>query len=113
LCEERCRGLRVSILDTDLHADAIHRGEGQMIPAVRRLYNACEFTCEPRLQEPIFLTEIYVPNDEAGSVYNCLSKRRGEVIEEEAIHGLPTTIIKCYLPVAESFGFTEHLREMT
>ena len=27
--------------------------------------------------------------------------------------GSPTVIFKCYLPVAESFGFTEHLRSVT
>jgi elongation factor 2 len=35
------------------------------------------------------------------------------VIGEEVVAGTPLMNIKCYLPVAESFGFTEHLRSMT
>lgn len=35
------------------------------------------------------------------------------VISEEPVHGQPTVILKSHLPVAESFGFTEHLRAAT
>jgi len=32
---------------------------------------------------------------------------------EEVILGTPMMTIKAYLPVAESFGFTQHLRSLT
>jgi len=32
---------------------------------------------------------------------------------EEPVNGTPLVIVKAYLPVAESFGFTQHLRAMT
>ena len=32
---------------------------------------------------------------------------------EEPVQGTPLVIVKAYLPVAESFGFTQHLRSMT
>jgi elongation factor 2 len=35
------------------------------------------------------------------------------VIGEEPIIGTPITIVKSYLPVSESFGFTKHLRTLT
>jgi len=35
------------------------------------------------------------------------------VIGEEPVSGTPLVIVKSYLPVAESFGFTQHLRAMT
>jgi len=73
LCEENMRGVRVNILDCVLHADAIHRGAGQIIPTGRRLYYACEMTAQPRLQEPIFLAEITAPVDAMGGVYQCLN----------------------------------------
>jgi elongation factor 2 len=44
LSEECMRGIRVNIQDCTLHADAIHRGGGQIIPTARRLYYACELT---------------------------------------------------------------------
>lgn len=32
---------------------------------------------------------------------------------EEPVQGTPLVIVKAYLPVSESFGFTQHLRSMT
>lgn len=101
------------MLDCVLHADAIHRGAGQIIPTARRLYYACELTAQPRLQEPIFQCDITCPSDAMGGVYTCLNQRRGQIIDEEPIQGTPLSLLKCYLPVAESFGFTASLRENT
>jgi len=113
LCEENMRGVRVNIMDCVLHADAIHRGAGQIIPTGRRLYYACEMTAQPRLQEPIFLAEITAPVDAMGGVYQCLNQRRGIVNEEEQVAGTPLNLVRAFLPVAESFGFTAHLRGLT
>jgi len=101
------------MLDCVLHADAIHRGAGQIIGTARRLYYACELTAAPRLQEPIFECAITCPADAMGGVYGVLNQRRGQIIDEEPIQGTPMSILKCYLPVAESFGFTGALRENT
>merc|ERR1712195_348442 len=45
--------------------------------------------------------------------YSCLSQRRGIVLSEEPIQGTPLVMMKAYLPVAESFGFTQALRAAT
>jgi len=58
LCDENMRGVRIDIHDVTLHADAIHRGGGQIIPTARRVFYACELTSAPGFQEPIFLCEI-------------------------------------------------------
>lgn len=113
MCEESMRGIRFNILDVVLHADAIHRGGGQLIQTARRCFYASELTAEPTLQEPIFQCEITAPQDAMGGVYNCLNQRRGIVNEEEQIAGTPMSIVRAYLPVAESFGFTAHLRGLT
>jgi elongation factor 2 len=107
------RQVRVDIVDVALHTDAIHRGGGQLIPAARRVYYATELTAQPRLQEPVFLAEITAPQDAMGGVYQCLNQRRGIVTEEEPVQGTPLNQVKSYLPVAESFGFTAHLRSLT
>lgn len=83
------RGVRVNLYDCTLHADAIHRGGGQVIPTARRLFYACELTAEPRIQEPIFSAEITAPMDAMGGVYNCLNQRRGIVNEEIQVAGTP------------------------
>ncbi len=60
LCEENMRAVRFDIHDVTLHADAIHRGGGQIIPTARRVLYASVLTAQPRLMEPIYLVEIQV-----------------------------------------------------
>ena len=110
---ESMRGVRFNVMDAYLHADAIHRGGGQLIPTARRVFYAAFLTARPALQEPMFLVEIQCPADAVGGVYQCLSGRRGIVNSEEPVSGTPLTMVKAYLPVAESFGFTANLRSQT
>ncbi|CAF5183817.1 unnamed protein product, partial [Rotaria magnacalcarata] len=84
LAEENVRGVRFDIHDVTLHADAIHRGGGQIIPTARRVLYASMLTAKPRLYEPVYL-----------------------------LTGTPMFVVKAYLPVNESFGFTADLRSNT
>lgn len=68
---------------------------------------------EPRILEPIFLVDIECPTRVIGKVYSALNKRRGQINEENALNGTTLTRIKAFLPVNESFGFTEELRHVT
>ena len=113
LAEEEVRGVRMNLLDAALLSDAIHRGAGQLIPAARRVFYASCLTAQPRFQEPVLLCEIQTPEDAIGGIYNTLAQRRGCIIGEEPIPGTPMLIVKSYLPVAESFGFSQLLREQT
>merc|ERR1712042_188346 len=113
LCDENMRGVRFNIHDVTLHADAIHRGGGQIIPTARRCFYACVLTAVPRLMEPVYLCEIQCPESAVGGIYGVLNRRRGHVIEECQIAGTPMFVVKAYLPVNESFGFTADLRSNT
>lgn len=113
LAEESLRGVKFSLADAMLHSDNAHRGAGEVIPASRRSMLGAMTMAQPRLQEPIFLCEITTPTGCIGAVYNCLYQRRGEIVEECPVEGAPLTIIKAYLPVSESFGFTAFLRSAT
>ncbi|KAM7410170.1 hypothetical protein PAMA_001560 [Pampus argenteus] len=113
LCEENMRAIRFDIHDVTLHTDAIHRGGGQIIPTARRVLYACELTAEPRLMEPVYLVEIQCPQNAMGGIYGVLTRRRGHVFEESSVMGTPMRVIKAYLPVMESFGFTADLRSNT
>jgi len=113
MSEEAMRGIRFDIYDVTLHADAIHRGGGQILPTARRCMYACELTAGPAFQEPVFLCEIQCPDDVVGPIYQTLTSRRGIVISEEPIIGTPLVNMKSYLPVGESFGFTQALRAAT
>jgi elongation factor 2 len=59
------------------------------------------------------LVEIQTPDDCVGAIYQTLTQRRGIVIGEEPVTGTPLVQMKAYLPVGESFGFTQALRAST
>jgi elongation factor 2 len=113
MCEENVRGVRFNIYDVTLHADAIHRGGGQIIPTARRVMYACMMTAGPCIMEPVFSVEIQCPEVAIGGIYGTLNRKRGMVVSEESIDGTPMHIVKAFLPVAESFGFTGDLRAAT
>uniref|UniRef100_T1J7D8 Tr-type G domain-containing protein n=1 Tax=Strigamia maritima TaxID=126957 RepID=T1J7D8_STRMM len=113
LAEENLRGVRFNIYDVTLHADAIHRGGGQIIPTARRVLYACMLTAAPRMMEPVYLCEIQCPENAVGGIYGVLNRRRGHVFEESQVPGTPMFMVKAYLPVNESFGFTADLRSNT
>lgn len=113
MAEENLRGCRFNIIDVVLHADAIHRGGGQIIPTARNVIYASVLTAKPAIQEPVYLVEIQCPQTAIGGIYNVLNRRRGMVFSEEQRPGTPMMTIKAYLPVNESFGFTADLRAAT
>lgn len=105
--------VRFNIYDVTLHADAIHRGGGQIIPTARRVLYASYLTAAPRLMEPVYLCEIQCPEVAVGGIYGVLNRRRGHVFEESQVAGTPMFVVKAFLPVNESFGFTADLRSNT
>ena len=113
LCGEQLRGVIIKLMDVTLHADSIHRGMGQILPAARQVLFACMYLSAPTLMEPFYQADIAVPVAEAGGVYSTLALRRGQIVEEIPRAGTPMTSIKAYLPVNESFGFTGALRAAT
>jgi elongation factor 2 len=113
LCEEQMRGCRFNLMDVVLHADAIHRGMGQIMPTSRRVCFASLLSAGPGLLEPVYLCNISVPQDAMGNVYGVLTRRRGHVFSEEQLAGTPQMTLLAYLPVLESFGFTADLRSNT
>jgi elongation factor 2 len=113
LCDENLRGVRFNIYDVTLHTDAIHRGGGQIIPTARRVMYASALTAAPGLMEPVYLVEIQCPENAVGGIYGVLNRRRGHVFEEAQTPGTPMFVVKAYLPVNESFGFTADLRSNT
>uniref|UniRef100_A0A6Q2XI60 Tr-type G domain-containing protein n=1 Tax=Esox lucius TaxID=8010 RepID=A0A6Q2XI60_ESOLU len=113
LCEENMRAVRFDIHDVTLHTDAIHRGGGQIIPTARRVLYACQLTAQPRIMEPVYLVEIQCPEQVVGGIYGVLNRKRGHVFEESQVMGTPMFVVKAFLPVNESFGFTADLRSNT
>merc|ERR1712136_439662 len=113
MAEENMRGIRFNIHDVTLHADAIHRGGGQIIPTARRVLYASYLTATPAIMEPVYLVEIQCPESAVGGIYGTLNRKRGHVFEDSQVAGTPMFMVKAYLPVMESFGFTSELRAAT
>jgi len=112
-CEEAMRGIRFDLLDLTMHADAIHRGAGQIMPPTKRVIYACQLKSKPALLEPMYLVDITVPQPAIAGVFTTLNARRGQVETTMDKSGTPITIIRAFLPVMESFGFTQLLRQNT
>lgn len=113
LAEENLRGCRFNLIDVKIHPDAVHRNGAQIMPASRKLFQGLQIASVPTLLEPIFMCEITAPSNVLGGVYHTLNQRRGDILEEVKLEGSPLHIVKAYLPVAESFGFSSVLRENT
>ena len=111
LCDEPVRGVRFNLKDAKLHADNVHRADNQ-IPTRAVIY-ASILTAQPRLMEPIFSVDIAVPREHVSKIYSVMTKRRGMVktIVPES-NNVIMTVDAC-LPVANSFGFIDELREAT
>eukprot|EP00808_Paulinella_micropora_P024354 g60066.t1 len=113
IAEEALRGVRFNLLDVTLHADTIHRGAGQIMPPTKKAMYGCQLKSGPTLLEPMYIADITVPQNALAGVYATLSARRGQVEGKEDQAGTPLTKIKAFLPVLESFGFTQLLRQNT
>ena len=54
--------------------------------------------------------EIQCPEQVVGGIYGVLNRKRGHMSQ---VAGTPMFVVKAYLPVNESFGFTADLRSNT
>jgi len=113
LCDEVMRGIRFNIEDVKLHADSIHRGAGQIMPCAKAVFYACQIASGPKILEPLYLVDIMVPQQAVTGVFSTLNQKRGQVEKIEERPGTPLTQVQAFLPVLESFGFTELLRKNT
>jgi len=113
ICDEVMRGIRFNLEDVKLHADSIHRGAGQIMPCAKAVFYACQIASGPKILEPLYLVDIMVPQQAITGVFSTLNQKRGQVEKIEERPGTPLTQVQAFLPVLESFGFTELLRKNT
>jgi len=111
LAREPCRKLKVSLMDTRLHEDAIHRGPAQVYPAVREGLTDAMKSANPILLEPIQIHVIEVPEIFMGATTKLVGSKRGQMLGMEQESGLVQ--IKSKIPVAEMIGWSSDLRSAT
>jgi len=105
------RGVKIKLVDVQLHEDPVHRGPAQVMPAVRKAIYGTFLTAKPILLEPIYKIGVSVPSQWVGEVTSLITRKRGRVISSEA-KGALTNIVG-YIPVAETFGLSADMRSAT
>ena len=111
MAREGCVKLKVKLMDVTLHEDSIHRGPGQVYPAIRDGLKQAMQEAGPVLYEPVQVIQIDCPQDMMGSVSSVIQNRRGQVLDMQMDEDNMTIIAK--VPVAETFGMTGDIRSAT
>ncbi len=111
LAKEPSINLKVTLLDTKLHEDAIHRGPAQVLPAVRMAIKEAMLQAGPVIFEPMQIIQIDAPQESMGDMSGLIANKRGQLLEMNQ-EG-EQIILKAKLPVAEMFGLSNELRSAT
>ncbi len=111
LAAEPVRGVKVILHDAIVHEDPVHRGPGQLYPAIRNAIWAGILTSRPTLLEPLQKLDIRVPIDYLSAVTTVIVKKRGRIIDVENV-GYQAKVL-AEIPIAESFDLASELRGST
>ena len=110
LAREPCMKLKVSLTDTKLHEDAIHRGPAQVYPAVRDALYAAMKDGNVALFEPIQVYLIEAPANFLSTLTGLIASKRGQLLE---VRQEGDVTLKAKIPVAEMIGWSDDLRSAT
>ena len=111
LAREPGINIMISLMDTKLHEDAIHRGPAQVLPAVRASIKGAMLDAIAVVFEPVQILQIEAPVDYMGEISKLVQNKRGQLLEmnQEGAH----ITVKAKMPVAEMFGLSNDLRSAT
>ncbi len=111
LARESCVKMKVKLMDVSLHEDSIHRGPGQVYPAIRDGLKQAMVSAGAVLYEPVQVIQIDCPQDMMGAASAVVNNRRGQVLDMIMDEDNLSIIAK--VPVAETFGMTGDIRSAT
>jgi len=111
LAEEPMRGVKVKLMDAQLHEDPVYRGPAQIMPATRRAMFGSFLTATPVLLEPVYKIGVSVPIQYVGDVSSIITRSKGRILSSEQKG--PLTMISGYIPVAQTFGLAVDMRSAT
>jgi len=111
LAREPCMKVKVKLMDAELHEDPVHRGPGQIMPAVRYAIRQAMLHANATLLEPKQVIRIDVPTELMGEVIREVENRRGQILDIREERG--ATVITAKIPVANIFGFDASLKSAT
>jgi ribosome assembly protein 1 len=119
LCNEPTQGLAIFLedLSTDLSPDEISsntgRLTGEIIRTMRESIRTGFLDWSPRILLAMYSCEIQASAEVLGRVYSVITRRRGHIVSESLQEPSTNFTILAVLPVAESFGFSDEIRQRT
>lgn len=102
-------GCEVDINDGTYHA--VDSSEMAFKIAAKNAFKQAFLASQPVILEPIMKVEVETPNEFQGTVQGDLSSRRGILSGSDMREDM--TIIECFVPLADMFGYSTILRSMT
>ncbi len=111
LAKEKVVGVKVRIVDAQIHEDPVHRGPAQILPAIKRPIYAGMLIAGVTLQEPKQKVLFQIPQDYTANIISLIGSRRGQMLDinQEG----ETATINAKLAVSEMFGFSNDVRSAT
>ncbi len=111
LAREPVTKVKVKLIDVDLHEDPVHRGQGQIMPAVRWAIRQGMLRANATMLEPKQVIRIDVPTELVGNVIREVENRRGQILDMREERG--ATIVSAKIPVSDIFGLDSSLKSAT
>ncbi len=111
LAREPCSKLKVMLMDAELHEDPVHRGEGQIRPAVRWSIRQAMLVAGAQILEPKQVIRIDIPTELIGDTIKEVENRRGQILDMKDERG--ASVISAKVPVSDIFGFDASLKSAT
>jgi len=120
LCREPLHGVAVfidSVSTSTSSEDELHGNLGRLTGEIYKTMKASIHTgfqdWSPRLMLAMYQVEIECDLSVLGKISEVMAQRRGRVVDMGQKEGNSFYFVKAMLPAAESFKFTDHLREHT
>jgi len=101
--------VRCTLVDGSFHP--VDSSEMAFRIAARICFQNAFMKAGPKLLEPVMSIEITTPEDYMGVITSSICTRRGKILGMDLKNG--TRIVKANAPLAEMFGYTNELRNVT
>jgi ribosome assembly protein 1 len=120
LCNEPTQGVAVfletlttSTATAEQESQNLGRLTGEVIRTTREAIRAGFLDWSPRILLAMYSCEIQASAEVLGRVYSVITRRRGRIVSESLLEPSTNFTILALLPVAESFGFSDEIRQRT
>lgn len=119
LCHEPMQGVAVFLEDIYTHVSQdeasqnVGRLTSEIIKTTRDSIRQGFLDWSPRLLLAMYSCEIQASAEVLGRVYSVITRRRGRIVSESLLEPSTNFTILALLPVAESFGFSDEIRQKT